>query len=65
MLPTTSNGIRYSEHEISRARSSPPGKLSRFLLKFRPLWNGNYGLQKPRRSIDRELHERWPKEDLL
>ncbi len=64
MLPTTSNGIRYSEHEISRARSSPSGKLSRFLLKFRPLWNGNYGLQKPRRSIDRELQEREPM-DLL
>ncbi len=65
MLPTTSKGIRYSEHENGQARSSPPGKLSRFLLKFRPLWNGSYALEKPRRSIDRELHERWPKEDLL
>ena len=36
MLPTTSKGIRYSEHERGQARSSPPGKLSRFLLKFRP-----------------------------
>ena len=65
MLPTTSNGIRYSEPEKGQARSSPPGKLSRLLIKFRPLWNDNYGLQKPRRSIDRELQERWPKEDLL
>ncbi len=65
MLPTTSKGVRYSEHENGQGRPSPPGKLSRFLLKFRPLWNGNYGLQTPRRSIDRELQERWPKEDLL
>lgn len=65
MIPTRSNGIRRSERESSQASSSPPGKLSSFLLKFRPLWNGNYGLQKPRRSIDRELQERWPKEDLL
>ena len=60
MLSTTSNGIRNSEHEISQARSSHPGKLSRLLLKFRPLWQGDYGLQKPRRSIDRELQEREP-----
>jgi len=60
MLPTTSNGIRYSEPEISQAGPSHPGKLSRLLLKFRPLWQGNYGLQKPRRSIDRELQEREP-----
>lgn len=60
MLPTTSIGIRHSEHEIRQARSSPPGRLSRFLLKFRPFWNGNYGLQTPRRSIDRELQEREP-----
>lgn len=65
MLATTSKGVRCSEHEKGQARSSPPGKLSRFLLKFRPLWNGNYDLQTPRRSIDRELQERWPKEDLL
>lgn len=64
MLPTTSNGIRYSEHEINQARSSHPGKLSRLLLKIRPLWNGDYGLQKPRRSIDRELQELEPM-DLL
>jgi hypothetical protein len=64
MLPTTSNGIRYSEHEINQARSSHPGKLSRLLLKIRPLWQGDYGLQKPRRSIDRELQEREPM-DLL
>jgi hypothetical protein len=60
MLPARSIGIRLSESETSQARSSPPGKLSRFLLKFRPLWNGNYGLEKPRRSIDRELQEREP-----
>ena len=60
MLPTTSNGIQFSEHEISQARSSHPGKLSRLLLKFRPLFDGNNGLQKPRRSIDRELQEREP-----
>ena len=60
MLPSTSNGIRYSEHETSQARSSHPGKLSRLLLKFRPLWNGDHGLQRPRRSIDRELQEREP-----
>jgi len=64
MLPTTSNGIRNSEHEISQAGSSHSGKLSRLLLKFRPLWQGDYGLQKPRRSIDRELQEREPM-DLL
>lgn len=60
MLPTTSNGFRQPEHEISQARSSYPGKLSRLLLKLRPLFNGDYGLQKPRRSIDRELQEREP-----
>jgi hypothetical protein len=60
MLPMTSKGIRYSEHERAQERSSPPGKLSRFLLKFRPLWNGSYALEKPRRSIDRELQEREP-----
>ena len=59
MLPTTSNEIRHSEHEISQAGSSHPGKLSRLLLKFR-LFDGNSGLQKPRRSIDRELQEREP-----
>lgn len=64
MLPTRSNGIRYSEHEISQARSSHLGKLSRLLLRFRPLWPGDCGLEKPRRSIDRELQEREPM-DLL
>ena len=64
MLSTTSNGIYAAEHEISQARSSHPGKLSRLLLKFRPLFNGADGLQKPRRSIDRELQEREPM-DLL
>jgi len=64
MLPTTSNGIRQSEHEIRQARSSHPGKLGRLLLKLRPIFNGDYGLQKPRRSIDRELQEREPM-DLL
>ncbi len=57
MLSQTSNAIRNSEHEIGQARSSHPGKLSRLLLKF---LNGDYGLQKPRRSIDRELQEREP-----
>jgi len=60
MLPTASNGIRYSEHEINQARSSHPGKLSRLLLKLRPHWHVDYFTQKPRRSIDRELQERWP-----
>jgi hypothetical protein len=64
MLSMTSNGIRYSEHEINQARSSHPGKLSRLLFIIRPLWEGDSGLQKPRRSIDRELQERWPT-DLL
>ncbi len=64
MLPTRSNGIRRSENEPSQARFTPPGRLSRFLLKFRPLWNGNYALQTPRRSIDRELQEYEPT-DLL
>lgn len=64
MLPARSNGYRYPENETGRARSSPPGKLSRFLLKFRPLWSGGYVLQTPRRSIDRELQEREPT-DLL
>jgi hypothetical protein len=60
MLPTTSNEFRHSEHEINQARSSYPGKLSRLLIKLRPLFDGNYGLQRPRRSIDRELQEREP-----
>ena len=60
MLSMTSNGIRYSEHEINQARSSHPGKLSRLLFIIRPLWEGDSGLQKPRRSIDRELQENWP-----
>lgn len=64
MLPMTSNGIRNSEHEINQASSSYPGKLSRLLFIIRPLWEGASGLQKPRRSIDRELQERWPT-DLL
>ena len=64
MLSMSSNGIRYSEHEISQARSSHPGKLSRLLFIIRPLWEGDSGLQKPRRSIDRELQEHWPT-DLL
>jgi Uri superfamily endonuclease len=60
MLSTTSNGIGSSEHEISGARSSHPGRLSRLLLMFRPPWHVDYFLQKPRRSIDRDLQERWP-----
>ncbi len=60
MLPARSNGIRYSELEISQARSSHLGKLSRLLLKFCPLWPRNYRLKKPRRSIDRELQESEP-----
>lgn len=65
MLPAASNRIRYSDHEISQVTSSYLGKLSRLFLKFRPAWHVGYALQKPRRSIDRELQERWPKEDLL
>ena len=34
--------------------------LSRLLLKFRPTWHADYFFQKPRRSIDRDLQERWP-----
>lgn len=64
MLPSTSNGIRYSEHEISDAVSSHPGKLSRLLLKFRQPWRPDNFLQKPRRAIDRDLQEQWPT-DLL
>ena len=60
MLSTMANGIHYAEHEIGQARSSRPGKLSRLLVKFRPLWQGDDGLQKPQRSIDRELQEREP-----
>ena len=60
MLPTASNGIRYSEHEINQATSSHPGKLSRLLHIFRPPWHVDYFFQKPRRSIDRDLQERWP-----
>jgi hypothetical protein len=62
MLPTTSNAIRYSEHEISDAVSSHPGKLSRLLLKFRPSWRTDNFFAKPRRAIDRDLQERWPTE---
>jgi hypothetical protein len=60
MLPTKSNAIRNSEHEINPATSSHPGKLSRLLLKFRSPWHWDYPVQRPRRSIDRELQERWP-----
>ena len=60
MLPTTSNAIRNSDHKMSQARSSHPGKLSRLLHIFGPLWKADYGLQKPRRSIDRELQEHEP-----
>jgi hypothetical protein len=59
MLPTTSNGIRPGQ-ETSHARSSHSGRLSRLLHKFRPAWHVDYFLQKPRRSIDRDLQERWP-----
>ena len=31
MLPITSNGIRYSEHETGQVRSSHLGKLSRLV----------------------------------
>jgi hypothetical protein len=64
MLQTTSNEIRYSEHEIAQAVSSHPGKLSRLLLRFRSPWHVDNLLQKPRRAIDRDLQERWPT-DLL
>jgi hypothetical protein len=60
LLLTTSNGISHSEHEISQPRPSHLGKLSRLLLKFWPLWPRDYRLEKPRRSIDRELQEREP-----
>ena len=60
MLPTASNEIRSSEHETSQARPSHPGKLSRLVFILRPLWYSEYYLQKPRRSIDRDLQERWP-----
>ncbi|MGB8685018.1 MAG: hypothetical protein WCD12_19220 [Candidatus Binatus sp.] len=60
MLPTVSNGVRASEHEINQARPSHPGKLGRLFLKFRPTWHSDYFCQKPRRSIDRDLQERWP-----
>jgi hypothetical protein len=60
MMPTASNGTRYSEHEINQARSSYPGKLSRLLSIFRPPWHVDYHVAKPRRAIDRELQERWP-----
>jgi hypothetical protein len=65
MLLTRSNEIRYSQREISQAKFFHSGKLSRLLLKFRSPWHVDYALQKPRRSIDRELQERWPKEDWL
>jgi hypothetical protein len=60
MLPTRSNGIRYWGNEIIQARSSRSGKLNRLLLKFRPLWQRDYVLQNPRRSIYREVQEREP-----
>ena len=60
MLPTVSNGIRSSEHEISQARPSHPGVLSRLLLRLRPPWHADYFLQKPRRAVDRDLQEQWP-----
>jgi hypothetical protein len=34
--------------------------LGRLFLKFRPPWHADYFFQKPRRSIDRDLQERWP-----
>jgi len=60
MLPTGSNGVRASEHEIGPARPSHPGMLGRLFLKFRPTWHVDYFFQKPRRSIDRDLQEQWP-----
>ncbi len=60
MLLTDSNGLRSPEHEISHARPSHPGVLSRLLLRFRPPWHADYFFQKPRRSIDRDLQEHWP-----
>jgi hypothetical protein len=60
MLPITSNAIRYTEHEAGQVRSSHPGMLGRLFLKFRPPWHADYFFQKPRRSIDRDLQERWP-----
>ena len=60
MLPTVSNGIRSSEHEINPGKTFAPGVLSRLLLKFRPPWHADYFFQKPRRSIDRDLQEQWP-----
>jgi len=60
MLLTTSNGIDAAEHEISQARPSHPGKLSRLFLILRPPWHVDYALQKPRRAIDRDLQEQWP-----
>jgi hypothetical protein len=60
MLPTVSNGIRSSGHEIGQARPSHPGMLGRLLLKFRPPWHADYFFQRPRRAIDRDLQEHWP-----
>jgi hypothetical protein len=60
MLPMTSDAIRYSGHSVDQARPSHPGRLSRLLFKVLPLWNGSNRLEKPRRSIDRELQEREP-----
>jgi hypothetical protein len=60
MLLSKSNGIRYAEHEIDPAASSHPGKLGRLLLKFRSPWHMDDPVRRPRRSIDRELQERWP-----
>ncbi len=57
MLPASSTGIRYIQLELSQARSLHTVKLNRLLLKFRELWKGEVGLQRPRRSIDRELQE--------
>jgi hypothetical protein len=60
MLQTTSIGSHNPEPSTSQAKSSHPGRFSRLLLKLRPLWHENYGLQRPRRSIDREAQEYAP-----
>jgi hypothetical protein len=60
MEQTTSLGIRTAEAQTSQAKSSHPGRLSRLLLKLRPLRHDNYGLQRPRRSIDCEAQKYQP-----
>ncbi len=63
-MQTTSDVVRESDLETSRAKHSRSGRLGRLLVKIRPLWQAGPAFEPPRRSVDRELQEYEPM-DLL